>query len=142
MPFAGHTPFHARWSAHHRPVASGTHTGTCAITRPGSGDGTLVDGVWTPPAATTVYTGPCRVTPLSGNSRYVVAGEQRTILRGYEIAITWDATLIHEGDTCEVLTAQDPRLEGVQLRVLDVRMGSEQWERVLIAEQDLTDLEA
>lgn len=142
MPLAGHTPIHGRWSEHHRPVATGTQTGTCTITRPGAGEGTIDgDGVWHPPTPTTVYTGPCRVTPQPADSRYVVSGDHRVTTRGYEIAIEWDAAEVREGDNINITAAKDPRLVGVDLRVTDVRMASEQWERVLIAEQDLTDLE-
>jgi hypothetical protein len=143
MPLAGHSPFHARWSQHHRPVATGTQTGTCTITRPGTGEGTIdEDGVWHPPTATTVYTGPCRVTAQPAEARYVVSGDHRVTTRGYEVAVEWDAAEVREGDNIHINTAKDPRLVGVDLRIMDVRMGSEQWERVLIAEQDLTDLEA
>ncbi|MBN6054519.1 hypothetical protein JYK22_21435, partial [Nonomuraea sp. RK-328] len=143
VPLAGHSPIPARWSEHHRPVATGTQTGTCTITRAGSGEGTIDDdGVWHPPTASTVYSGPCRITPQSADARVVVSGDHRVTIRGYEVAIEWDAAEVREGDNVTVVTAADPRLPGMQLRVTDVRMASEQWERVLITEQDLTDLEA
>lgn len=141
-PLAGHTPIHPRWSEHHRPVATGTQTGTCTITRPGTGDGTTdPDGTWHPPTPTDVYAGTCRITPQTADARYVVSGDRRVTIRGYELAIEWDAADVREGDNVTIVTAKDPRLAGVELRVTDVRMASEQWERVLIAEQDLTDLE-
>jgi hypothetical protein len=143
VPLAGHTPIHGRWSEHHRPTATGTQTGRCTITRPGDGEGTLDDEeVWHPAETSVVYRGPCRVTPQSADSRYVVSGDQRVTTRGYEVAIEWDAQEVREYDNIRITAAQDPRLAGVDLRVTDVRMASEQWERVLIAEQDLTDLEA
>ncbi|MFI6296854.1 DUF6093 family protein [Nonomuraea sp. NPDC050790] len=140
MPLSGHTPIHPRWSEHHRPVATGTQTGTCTIRRPGTGDGTQdPDGTWHPPAPTVVYAGPCRITPQTDDARYVVSGERRVTTRGYEVAIEWDAAEILEGDHLTVDTARDPRLPDTELRVMDVRMASEQWERVLVCEQDLTD---
>lgn len=143
MPLAGHKPMHGRWSEHHRPVATGTQTATCTITRPTDGGGTLDDArVWHPAETSTVYRGPCRVTPQSADSRYVVSGDQRVTTRGYEVAIEWDAAEVLEGDNIRIDTARDPRLTGMDLRVTDVRMASEQWERILIAEQDLTDVEA
>jgi len=117
-------------------------TATCSITRAGAGEGTIdEDGVWHPPESSTIYTGACRVTPQPADARYVVSGDQRVTVRGYEVAVEWDVAEVREGDTVTVLTAADPRLASMQLRVIDVRMASEQWERVLVALQDLTDLE-
>lgn len=138
-PLAGHGPIPARWSEHHRPVATATQTGTCTVTR-GGGEGTLDDdGVWHPPTSTEVYRGPCRITPPSPVANLVV-GDQRIGTTDYKVAIRWDAAEILEGDVVEVLTAEDPHLPGQLLQVTDTAGGggTQQWERVLTCSQDIT----
>jgi hypothetical protein len=142
MPLAGHTPFHPRWSEHNRPVATGTQTGTGRFRRKTSEGGLDDDGVWHPPTFEEIYYGPCRITPETGDARYVVSGEHRVTTRGYAVAIEWDAAEIREGDYFTPETATDPRLPGVEMRVMDVRLASEQWERVLRCEQVLPETEA
>ncbi|MEV8638098.1 DUF6093 family protein [Streptosporangium sp. NPDC051023] len=140
MPFAGHTPIHARWSEHHRPTATATQTGTCRITRPAAGGGTLDGaGVWHPPTSTEVYRGPCRIAPPGGISNPVV-GDQRIGITDYQIAVRWDTPEIMEGDIVEVLAAADPLLPGRLLQVTDTvgGGGTQQWERVLTCSQDIT----
>lgn len=141
-PLAEHTPIHPRWSEHHRPVATGTQTGTCVITRettPGHVDD---EGVWQPPTFEDVHSGSCRITPETGDARFVVAGEERVNTRGYMIAIEWDAAEVREGDYLTAQTGADPQLPGAEMRVMDVRLASEQWERVLRCEQTLPQTEA
>ena len=141
-PFSGHTPIHARWSEHHRPVATGTHTATCTITRDtGIATGTLDgDNVYHPPAgATTVYTGGCRVIVHSvTGAHHLVVGEQQVATTDYEIAIDWDAPEVLEHDIVTITDAEDPGLVGKQLQVNDIRYASETFERVLICTDDLT----
>lgn len=141
MPLSGHTPFHPRWSEHNRPVATGTQTGTCLIRRetaPGFLDS---EGVWNPPTFEQVYYGPCRITPETSGARYVVSGEERVNTRMYAVAIEWDAAEVREGDYLTAETGTDPRLPGMEMRVMDVRLASEQWERVLRCEQTLPETE-
>lgn len=138
MPLTGNHVIHPRWSEHNRPVASGTHTGRCAITRT-VGDGYQDDnGVWHPPAATTIYTGPCRIT-APAPSRTVVVGEQQTAVADYEVAIEWDAVDILEHDLITMTEAPDPNIVGKQLIVTDARYATERFEKVLKAQINLTD---
>lgn len=138
-PLAGSAPIHPRWSEHHRPVASGSHTGRCTITRPGVGEGTEdPDGTWHPPAATTVYTGPFRVTAPAPSS-IVVVGEQQTAVASHEVAIEWDAAEVLEHDLITVDEASDPGFVGKQLTVTDIRYATERFERVLKAQINLTE---
>lgn len=130
----------AEWSQHHRPTATATQTGRCDISRPGTGPGTTdPDGVWHPPAPTSVYSGPCRITPRPATERVSVSGEQRVTTRDYAVAIEWDAADTREGDLVTVTEATDPRLVGKTLRVVDVRYATEQWERVHVCEDNLTE---
>lgn len=141
MPLAGHSPIHGRWSEHHRPVASGTHTGRCSIART-SGEGTIDDdGVWHPPTSAAVYAGPCRITAPSP-SRVVVVGDQQTAVADYEIAIEWDAAEVLEHDLITIVSANDPGIVGKQLIVTDARYATERFERVLKAKINLTEREA
>lgn len=144
-PLAGHTPIHPRWSEHNRPVASGTHTGTCAITRPGTGPGTTdPDGTWHPPAATAVYAGPCRVASRSARSGVVwhVSGEEKVAEYDYVVAIEWDADEVLEHDVVTFNTATDPHLPGKQFQVVGIINASQLWERILLCTANLTDREA
>lgn len=140
-PLAGSAPVHGRWSEHHRPVASGTHTGRCSITRT-DGEGSLDgDGVWHPPATIAVYTGPCRITAPRPSSILVV-GEQQTAVADYEIAIEWDAAETLEHDLVTITAAPDPAIVGKQLIVTDIQHATERFERVLKAQINLTEPEA
>lgn len=132
---------HARWSQHHRLVASGTHTGRCAITRTVGEGSTDDDGVWHPPTSEPVYSGPCRITAPSP-SGVVVVGEQQTAVAVYEVAIEWDAAEVLEHDLITITHASDPGIVGKQLLVTDARYATERFERVLRAQLNLTEREA
>ena len=121
MPLAGHTPVHPKWSHHHRPVASGGHTGRCEITR-ATGEGSLdpVTGVWHPPAATPVYSGPCRVT-LHPTASTTQVGDQPVVIRSGEVAIEWDAADVFVDDIVTITGTADPGTDGLQLRVTGIR---------------------
>ncbi|WP_221762099.1 DUF6093 family protein [Nonomuraea sp. WAC 01424] len=141
-PLTGSAPIHPRWSEHHRPVASGSHTGRCTITRQGSGEGTTdPDGTWHPPTATTVYTGPCRITAPAPSS-IVVVGEQQTAVATYEVGIEWDAAEVLEHDLITMDEAPDPAIVGKQLIVIDIAYATERFERVLRAKLNLSEPEA
>lgn len=136
MPLPGHTPIHPRWSQHHRPTASSTHTASCVITR-ASGGGSLDDGgVWHPPDTTVVYRGMCRITVNGDISRRII-GERLRHTGNYKVAVRWDAD-VKVGDIVTVTDAVDPMLKGRRMQVTDVDMGFQQWERVLAATEDFT----
>lgn len=136
MPLPGTRVIHPDWSAHHRPTATGAMTATCIIRRRGEGEGTTnPDGTVDPPAAVTIYTGPCRLQALTTNERIEVAGDTQDTVRRYLIPVEWDAALIEVGDEVEITEAKDPQAAGIKLRVVDIRYGSEQWQRDLVAEE-------
>jgi hypothetical protein len=139
MPLPRHTPIHPRFSEHNRPTATGTQTGHVTITRSGTGSGALnPDGSYTPPAASVIYSGPCRIAPRPASERVAVVGDQRVTIREYALAIEWDAAEVHVDDIATVDDATDPGLVGKRLRVSDVKYATEQWERILMAVEDLT----
>lgn len=125
------------WSAHHRPTATIAMTATCVITR-ATGQGTTgPDGTYTPAASTTVHEGPCRVVPRATDQGvHRTIGEDQVTPRRYEISIGYDAPKIHLGDIVTFTDAQDSGLLSLNLRVIDVAFSSEQWQRMLYA-QDL-----
>jgi hypothetical protein len=75
------------------------------------------------------------VQALTTSERIEVAGESQDTVRRYLVAIEYDADQVHLGDDIEVTAAVDALLVGMTLRVVDIRYGSEQWQRDLIAEE-------
>ncbi|MGI5423063.1 DUF6093 family protein [Actinomadura luteofluorescens] len=132
-PAAG--PIHPRWSEHHRPTATGLMTAACTISGAGGDGSTDANGDWTPGTGDPIYDGPCRLQALTTNERVEVAGETQTTVRRYLIAIEHDAARVEVGATVTITAAVDAEAVGMTLRVVDVRYGSEQWERDLIAEE-------
>lgn len=127
---------HPRWSERHRPVATSTLTAECEVTRRGGAGTTDTVGVFTPPAATVVYTGPCRVLALTSRSaRPVVVGEAQETRHRYQVSLLWDAAQVEIGDLVAVTGSVDPGLVGKPLRVTDIQYGSEQWQRDLLCDQ-------
>lgn len=121
------------WSEHHRPTATSTMTGRCIIRRT-SGEGTTgPDGTWTPAAHVDVYVGPCRLQALS-TERLEVAGETQDTVRRYLVGVEHDADP-RIGDEVEITDAKDAQAIGMTLRVVDVRYGTEQWQRDMVAEE-------
>jgi hypothetical protein len=135
MPLPGSRVIPARWSEHHRPTATGGMTARCVITRAGGEGTTGSDGTWTPAADTQIYLGPCRLQALTTNERIEVAGETQDTVRRYLVAVEHDTARAEIGDKVEITEAVDAQAVGMTLRVVDVRYGSEQWQRDLIAEE-------
>lgn len=97
-------------------------TATCTITRAGAGDPVRNEetGQLEPPAATTVYTGPCLVTP-EGGDRVQEFGGAPVALRSYTVSIADLTADVHVEDLVTVTGSRDPLLDvGRALRVLDV----------------------
>jgi hypothetical protein len=135
MPLPSSRVIDPRWSRHHRPTASATMTAECVITR-ATGEGTTSpDGTWTPPQAVTVYAGVCRVQAATTHERLMPRGETTETHHRYLVAVQWDAGDPAIGDQVTVTASVDPHLAGKQLRVIDVRYGSEQWQRDLICDE-------
>jgi hypothetical protein len=119
---------HPRWSEHHRPTTSSTLTADCDVTRQDGHGVTGPAGVFTPSAATVVYTGPCRIQALTSRSaRPVVVGEAQETRHRYQVSLLWDAAQVQIGDLVTVT--------GKRLRVTDIQYGSEQWQRDLACDQ-------
>lgn len=137
MPLSGCHVIHPRWHEHHRPTATRAMTSTCVITRPIAKGATAADGTWSPAPAQTVYDGPCRVVADSANERLLVTGETQTRSRRYLVIVEHDTEEIKTSDTVKITDAADEGLIGVELRVVDIRYGSEHWQRNLGTEEIL-----
>jgi hypothetical protein len=132
MPFASTRVIPTGWQAHHAPVATATHTGTCTITAGSTGAGWGPTSGDTPGTATPVHTGACRVEDLSRSvSPRDVAG-QAVAPYPYLVAIAIDAPAIPDGARVHVDTyPDDPRLVGRDLIVVSSSYGDGRFERVL-----------
>lgn len=127
-PSPGIAAHHARW-----------HTSTCTVTREDpAGVPTFnpADGTYTDPADLTVYTGRCLVMPV-GQDRVTQFGDRPTSLRRYYVTVTGLTAAIYVEDLVTVTDQADPNLDGVQLRVLDVRKASLPTNRRLMCEETL-----
>lgn len=136
MPFPGARVIPGAWSGHHRPTATSTLDATCVITRPSGTGTTQTDGTWTPDAAATVYTGPCRVVAQNTTEGLlIVAGDAQQTRSRYQVSVRHDHAYPKIDDLIEITDSADVGLIGKVLRVVDVRYGSEQWQRDMIAEE-------
>jgi hypothetical protein len=140
VPLPGSRVIHPRWSEHHRPTSTAAFTAECVITRATGAGTTDADGVWTPSpdGDPPVYAGGCRAVPLSTDQgRFRVSGETQATPRRYYISVEYDAATVLVGDIVTFTASQDTGMvePGLKVRVTDIRYGSEQWQRDLLAEE-------
>lgn len=98
----------------------------CTITRPGTPTLNRTTSVLTPGAATTLYSGPCRVKPQRV-PRNEQAAERLTVVARYEVALPFDAVATAElrvGDMVTITASGDTRLVGQAFPVMAVDFGS------------------
>ncbi|WP_141576125.1 DUF6093 family protein [Actinomadura sp. WMMA1423] len=123
MPLPTTRVFHPDWSQHHRPVATGTMTGECTITR----------------GATQVYAGPCRII-ADGSNEVAMIGDQKLLVVRYLVTVRYDTDTVEVGDVVTVTAAVDGGLVGRTLIVKQVRYGTQEWERDLYADDQMAGL--
>lgn len=90
------------------------------VTRPGAIPGTIDPdtGVFTPPAATTVYDGQCRVRkPTTALEQEIVFGDVNVTVSRYVVSLPHDAPLMSIGDVFTLTATDDPEILGVPMRV-------------------------
>jgi hypothetical protein len=110
---------------------------TCTITRPGGVPVFDPDtGQYTDPADVTVYSGNCRVAPI-GSEQDVKFGEAPLVLRRYNMTLDGLSEAVHVEDVVTVASTADPQLDGMVLRVLDVKKSSLPSNRRLACEEVL-----
>lgn len=127
MPSPGLSWLQSRW-----------HTAACTISRPGAGEPVFdpETGDYTDPADVTVYTGACSVLPTGGD-RVQQFGEGPVVLRSFDVTLSGLDDGVQVGDTITVAHDTDPRLDGMELTVLDVQASSLPTNRRLVAEEVL-----
>jgi hypothetical protein len=131
------------WSAHHRPVTSGAQTATVSLAQPGVTGGSFNattgarGGTPNTPYVTDL---PARIMATASAGAEQLTGEQQVTTTEYQVTVDWTlagAADVKVGHLVKVLTAEDSRLVGRTLLVRSVVYGSLEWERILIATDDL-----
>lgn len=99
---------------------------SCTIKRAGTPTLNRATGVLAPSAATTLYSGPCRLKPQRV-PRNEEAGERLTVVARYEVALPFASLAtddMHVGDTVTITASGDTRLVDQQFSVMAVDFGS------------------
>jgi len=137
VPLSNTQVISTRFEAHHAPVANAVMTATCTVTRQTAATGyDDITGRSTYPAATTVYTGQCRVQRAS--TRRLIApevGERHLPQRPYQVSMPLTAPVLQVDDIIEVTDAIDTDFIGTRMAVTDVMGGSVVWQRDYTAEE-------
>lgn len=110
---------------------------TCTVTRADPAGVPVFDpdtGTYTDPADLGIYAGACQVLPV-GADRVVQFGDGATSLRQYDVTLNGLSETVHVQDTVTVASDHDPDLDGLELRVLDVRKSSLPTNRRLLCEE-------
>ena len=139
MPLPGTRLIPTDWSQHHQPAAESTMTSTCTISRRPTGTGTLDPntGTVTNPATLVALDVPCRVQAVPARDRTQDVAGQQVTQRDYMIAIPIDTPTVRVDDLVTVTDGHDPALTGRALRVVDVMLASEPWQRDLRCRDNL-----
>ncbi len=96
-----------------------------------------VTGTYSVQPGAQVYSGPVRVR-AQGNAEVVVnAGEEPVTQATYDVTLPWDAIGIEVDHVLILSMSSDPDLIGRPLRIRDVRVGSFNTGRRLVAEDTL-----
>lgn len=97
----------------------------CTITAAGTQTYDAATDTWTSGAATTVYTGACRVSIADTNDREGVAGVDPVSERDYVVSVPMTVTGAAVDQTVTITaSALDPALVGLTLRVIGVARGT------------------
>ncbi|WP_210651341.1 DUF6093 family protein [Nocardioides sp. SYSU D00065] len=132
----------ADWSAHHRPAANDTHTGTVQLRHAGGIRGTFdkTTGTWSTTPHPPYYAGPARIQLLPSETQEVEAAEQQVSLARYAVMLDADVTGFALEDICKVTAVEgngDAWLVGRELTVYAFGGASLHWERRLLCTDSL-----
>lgn len=95
-------------------------TDTCAIVRRTPGAFNTGTGNYAAPSDAAIYSGPCRVSPLSGLTSRVTVGEEAVINQSKWVFLPPEATGPTIEDVVTVMTSEDTTLVGKEMVVRDV----------------------
>lgn len=130
------------WSAHHRPILTGTHTATVTLRRPGGTAGSFDPITGSRPVTpfTAYYTGAARVQVLSPTEQESLAGEQEVSTLRYSVTLDHEVTGVQLDDLLRITEVDDngdTTLVGRDLAVESIERGSLHWERRLLCSDNL-----
>jgi hypothetical protein len=109
---------------------------TCTVTR-ASGEPVFDanTGTYTAPDPTTIYTGACRIAPLSVQDRAVLFGERAVDLVAYQGTFPYDAPVFQKDDVLEVTLSADDQLVGRHLEIHGYEVKSLQTKRRVLLQE-------
>jgi hypothetical protein len=94
-------------------------TDTCTIVRRTQGVFNESTGQYGSPTNTSIYSGVCRVAPLSGIARRVRVGEEAVIDRAQWVFLPFSATGVKPEDIVTITASEDPDVIGREMTVKD-----------------------
>lgn len=140
------------WSAHHRPLLTGTRDATVTLRRPGGTPGEFNEATGTYPSVPfPAYFGlgateaNARIQVLSVGDQERLAAEQQVTTLGYAVMIDHAVDGMQLNDVVTVTAMDnngDPWLVGREMSVEAIEGGSLHWERRLLCTDNLETQEA
>jgi hypothetical protein len=137
MPIPGRGIFPPGWAAHHRPTAETAMTDTAELRRPSSRsqfDPLAAKSGY--PTAELLGTVKVRIQREPRRSGGGEVGDRPVEIQLYQVSIPTSSPEVRANDQVVVTVARsDAQLAGVVLRIREVRLGSQLWERDLLCEE-------
>lgn len=109
----------------------------CTVTRKGA-EAPVFDentGQYENPEPTTVYSGACRISPLSMQDRAILFGERAVDLVTYQGTFPYDAPVFKKDDVVEVTESADDQLVGRALEIHSFDVKSLQTKRRVVLQE-------
>ena len=109
----------------------------CTVTRKGAAEPVFNEntGQYENPDPDTIYTGACRIAPLSMQDRAVLFGERAVDLVTYQGTFPYDAPLFEKDDVVEVTASADDQLVGRALEIHSFDVKSLQTKRRVVLQE-------
>lgn len=109
---------------------------TCTVKR-ASGEPVFDDntGQYATPAPDTIYTGACRIAPLSMQDRAVLFGERAVDLVTHQGTFPYNAPVFEKDDVVEVTASADDQLVGRALEIHSFDVKSLQTKRRVVLQE-------
>jgi hypothetical protein len=137
MPLPGTRIFPPGWAEHHRPAAESAMTDTAELRRPAPPTGfDELAGESDYPTPALLATVPVRVQREPRRAGGEEVGDRPVELQLYQVSIPASAPELRANDQVVITVANsDASLAGVILRIREVRLASQLWERDLLCEE-------